>query len=1310
MIDESVAEYFGGSYPTREITTRFVTNKAVFRHEAKCMPDLLIKGVKNPFAERLKGALTYPAVSDNKHQVATPDVVRRFKHTAKYAKHFPALDDNAQVLILIGLDNVHIHKSDRLTQFSPFIHRTPLGYALVGKVCDKDDTSKKAATILRIQTLPTHEYPLENAESPIIKSSFPSKLRRDFDVLQQNSDDEMEGLSADDRTFLHVMEKGETVESSGVLTYPLPIKKEFGLPDNRDVVYRRTVGTLRNLKKSKEKINAVLAILAEDIKTGHVEQLQHEERKLGSDWYLPPFVVTHKRKGTPRVVYDAAAEFQGTSLNSLLLQGPDLLTGLREVLMRFRERNVAVSADIKGMFLNFRVASEHRRFLKFFWYHNNDPNQKLVPYQINTHAFGLKSSPAVANYALKSISSSVSFPRNHVEPDPVSLALCKSFYVDDLLTSTDTVKEAEDLVTGLSDRLAKHGIRLHKFASNNRDTLKSVEESRLAVGMKNLPNESNEHSALGIKWDATADALSVSLNLPNKEFTKRGILSVIGSLYDPMGFISPVIIGGRLFQREILPRKADSSKQNIIKLDWDEPLPPHLLHLWESWCASLHGLNDLSLPRCLHPTNITPVRQWICAFSDASEEVLGYVLYLLTLDVDGELHLGFICGNSRVAPRLSTTIPRMELNAALLAARAVSVVKNSLTRNICGCIYFTDSRIVLGYICNTSKRFSKYIERRASAIRDLSSCKDWYYVSTDNNPADIATRPHTPKQLEQSVWFSGPEFLTKGSTLDKECETNLPETIRAKVVLTTQIKEFHSMCDTTFQRTSNLILAGSIARRALSLLHKLDVARQRLGVQLAPRDPLPTPFHGISALSKLTQLKHYQSEIEALCSKTAVSSTSHIHKLSPWIDTGGLLRMEGRLANSGLPWKTANPIIIPSSCKLAAAIVLYFHHECHHQGSTITRSALTRGGFHIVGGSRLVKSIIHKCVTCQRLRGKAQEQKMSALPEVRVTPSPPFSNVGVDLFGPFHIKDTVATRRHNSTVKMWGCVFTCLSSRAVHLEGLSSLDASSFINAFTRFCAIRGTPILMKSDRGGNFVSTSKKLGGIDSGTVSARLEKLDIRWEFNPPHASHFGGTWERAIASTRRVMEGMMTELHQKTLDLESFLTLLAEASRIINFTPLWVTSWDNGEPASLCPADILLISRGNEILETQPTADRDLLAYGPARHRRAVFLVSKFWQRWEEEYLITLNQRSKWFRKSNVEVGDIVLMVEENTARTSWPMAVITATHPGTDGKIRSVTLRLSGKPSKFLERPITKTISIFPFKLQNQLSDGQAFSLT
>ena len=150
------------------------------------------------------------------------------------------------------------------------------------------------------------------------------------------------------------------------------------------------------------------------------------------------------------------------------------------------------------------------------------------------------------------------------------------------------------------------------------------------------------------------------MKLPQREFTKRGILSVIGSLYDPIGLISLVILGGRLFQREVLPR-SENADGELLKLDWDDPLPPNLLCKWRSWCLGLQGLDQSSLPRCLHQTDIISVRQHLCAFSGASEEAMGYVIYLLTEDSEGVLHIGFVCGNSKVAPKNSNTIPRFFL-------------------------------------------------------------------------------------------------------------------------------------------------------------------------------------------------------------------------------------------------------------------------------------------------------------------------------------------------------------------------------------------------------------------------------------------------------------------------------------------------------------------------------------------------------------------------------------------------------------------------------------------------------------------------
>ena len=324
---------------------------------------------------------------------------------------------------------------------------------------------------------------------------------------------------------------------------------------------------------------------------------------------------------------------------------------------------------------------------------------------------------------------------------------------------------------------------------------------------------------------------------------------------------------------------------------------------------------------------------------------------------------------------------------------------------------------------------------------------------------------------------------------------------------------------------------------------------------------------------------------------------------------------------------------------------------------------------------------------------------MNFLPPERTSESAPFERVGVDLFGPFEVKIGASTRSRSSTIKMWGCIFTCLTSRAAHIEPLDSANTSSFINAFRRFCAIRGQPSLIISDRGGNFVGASKVLSsGIDMEAVEVRLRGCGITWQFNPPHASHFGGVWERVIGSARRVMDGMLKELHGKTLDRDSLITMFAEASRVINTTPLWTTSWETEEPASLSPADLLMINQYEGHHDYSAT-ERDLLMYGRRRDMRAQYLVQCFRKRWDREYLTTMHQRSKWFRKIPIDVGDIVLMVDEDKPRISWPLGAISKIFRGADGLVRSVVIKIGGNTPKYYERPINKTISILHKRYQS-----------
>lgn len=304
---------------------------------------------------------------------------------------------------------------------------------------------------------------------------------------------------------------------------------------------------------------------------------------------------------------------------------------------------------------------------------------------------------------------------------------------------------------------------------------------------------------------------------------------------------------------------------------------------------------------------------------------------------------------------------------------------------------------------------------------------------------------------------------------------------------------------------------------------------------------------------------------------------------------------------------------------------------------------------------------------------------MADLPSERVTPDkPPFSFVGVDCFGPFVVK------RGRSQVKRYGCIFTCLTMRAIHIEKLDSLEADSFINGFMRFCARRGVPEKVRSDNGTNFVAGERELREAmqswkDDGKVKAHLLQKEIKWEFNPPAASHMGGIWERQIRTVRKVLNVILRE---QTLDDERLSTLFCEVESIVNGRPLTVLSDDPDDEGPLTPNHLLLLRGGPKL----PPGQFDQSDIYGRRWRHVQFLSDQFWKRWVREYLPILQLRRKWLQpKRNFQVGDVVLILGEKTPRKNWPMGRIVQTYPGKDGLVRSAQIKTS---SSILTRPVTK----------------------
>ena len=229
---------------------------------------------------------------------------------------------------------------------------------------------------------------------------------------------------------------------------------------------------------------------------------------------------------------------------------------------------------------------------------------------------------------------------------------------------------------------------------------------------------------------------------------------------------------------------------------------------------------------------------------------------------------------------------------------------------------------------------------------------------------------------------------------------------------------------------------------------------------------------------------------------------------SPFVDINGTIRVGGRLVHSFIPFDGKHPILLPKMAPIVNLIVSHYHNKCKHQGRYITLAAIRNAGFFIHGIRGVVSSFIRNCVTCSKLRGKPLSPKMADLLPDRVQESPPFTNVGMDLFGPYLITDGANTRRNSATKKVWGVIFICLVTRAIHIESVPGLDTVSFINALRRFFSIRGVCCRIRSDNGSNLVSARSQMNSAFALKALKKEGTLHkVEWITNPPGASNFGG-----------------------------------------------------------------------------------------------------------------------------------------------------------------------------------------------------------
>ncbi|XP_033759487.1 uncharacterized protein LOC117341732 [Pecten maximus] len=771
------------------------------------------------------------------------------------------------------------------------------------------------------------------------------------------------------------------------------------------------------------------------------------------------------------------------------------------------------------------------------------------------------------------------------------------------------------------------------------------------------------------------------------------MLSALNSVFDPIGFLAPFTIQGRILWRELTAGSG-----------WDEPLSESHVQKWDGWMTTMNELNSFGIGRMFVPLSVSTAEDVeLHIFADASTAAISAVGYV-RMEACGTAHIGFAMGKAKLAPSQSHTVPRLELCAAVLVVDVGATLSEALGIPLDSLHYYSDSKVVLGYLSNTTRRFYTYVANRVQKVLQTSRADQWSYIPTHDNPADQATRcSMTAKNFDMSLWIKGPQRLQRVQgenpkdgylcfpLIDPEGDAEIRSDVKSFKLSMKPYQGFGTARFERFSRWENLVRAimflKNFARRLAGSVKGSDSHRQIKDTDLH--------ICTEKQIIKQVQQEVFCKEIDCLLKGKALCKDSSIQSLSPFIDEDCVLRVGGRLNNSDLDILQRNPVLIPKH-HIAVLLIRHYHEKVLHQGRHLTEGAIRSAGYWIIGMKRLVSSVIHKCVKCRRLRGTLGCQKMSELPIDRLTPGPPFTSVGMDCFGPWQVT-TRRTRGGQADSKRWAVLFTCLTTRAVHIEVIEQMSSSAFINALRRFTAIRGKVKIYRSDRGSNFIGSVEDLGiNVESDGVKQYLSSDGSTWKFNAPHSSHMGGVWERMIGVTRRILDSLLMNIPGGGLTHEVLTIFLAEASAVINSRPLTPVSSDLDNPYPLSPS-VLLTQKSDSIVDIViPTDVKNMYR---AQWKRVQILAEIFWRRWKSEFLQTLQCRRKWTSdERSLHSDDVVLLRDKEVARNYWLLGVVTRTITSEDGKIRKAEVRVitqSGKPTTYT-RPVNEMVVLIPFE--------------
>ena len=789
--------------------------------------------------------------------------------------------------------------------------------------------------------------------------------------------------------------------------------------------------------------------MQEYLDLGHMSPLNSDPNKNLPSYYIPHHCVFNENSLTTkcRVVFDASApSSNGVSLNSILHVGPKIQPDIFDLLIKFRRFDVAITADVTKMYRQVKIDPEHRRLQRILWRFSEDEPVKI--YELNTVTYGTASASFQAERSLQQ----GAYEKLDALPEPAK-TIIKEFYVDDFVSNKRTVEHAKKSIEGVNFILRPRGFELRKWVSNKPAIFTALSQDPSQKFM--ILSYEDDHQVLGVTWNPKSDEFILICNIqPPKDLSKRSVLASINSIFDPLGLLEPIVNRAKLFLQELWS----------LKLHWDDNLSIEQASVWNDIVAELQLANNLRVPRQVIASSSKIIS--VHGFCDASPRAYGASIYISSQLLTGQFQSYLLCAKSRLASKKSITLPKLELCSAVLLAQLMYRILGILEVKIHCVLLWSDSNIALSWIKNEkhTTELSKdgFISRRVELIRKFLNNENWRYIPSSENPADLLTRGITAKKLEKSkLWWYGPPCIRDYTVISSASSDIFAESQPSNTLCLSAVQSEPMFLFSRYSNFSKLLRITSYCLRFIENLKLRILKKEKILGPLTCEELKNSKMR----LCKIAQKERFSVEYNLLKRNVDLPKNNSFVSLSPFVENG-LIRVGGRLKNAPINYDAKHQILLPKNHPLTSLIIASEHVKSLHCGPQMLLS-LVRGTFWPIHGLKIAKKIVNSCVPCKRVRPTHMSQLMGNLPSDRVTPSRPFTIIGIDHCGPFKVRLQPTWKTFNL---MYIVVFICFSTKAIHLEITFDLTTYSLLLALQRFVSRRGAPRKIYSDQSKTFI------------------------------------------------------------------------------------------------------------------------------------------------------------------------------------------------------------------------------------------------